>query len=66
MNDYFGEFAGYKGLLFSENLTTGATAKIAMSLWKKSEGHYRNLLDLVLCQDLVQVKMSFFLILTCC
>jgi uncharacterized protein YkwD len=45
MNDYFGEFAGYKGLLLSENLATGATAKIAMSLWKKSEGHYRNLLD---------------------
>lgn len=44
MNAYFGGFAGYKNLLFSENMTTGATAKDAMESWKKSQGHYRNLL----------------------
>ena len=35
MNAYFGGFAGYKNLLFSENMTTGATAKDAMESWKK-------------------------------
>ena len=44
MNDYFGGFNVYKDLLFSENMTTGGTAKDAMESWKKSQGHYRNLL----------------------
>lgn len=35
MNAYFGGFAGYKNLLFSENMTTGATAKDAMESWKR-------------------------------
>ena len=45
MNAYFGGFAGYKNLLFSENMTTGATAKDAMESWKKSQKHYNNLLS---------------------
>ena len=44
MNDYFGGFNVYKDLLFSENMTTGGTAKDAMESWKKSQRHYRNLL----------------------
>ena len=44
VNDYFGGFNVYKDLLFSENMTTGGTAKDAMESWKKSQRHYRNLL----------------------
>lgn len=45
MNDYFGDYAGYRDMYFAENLTTGATAKDAMKLWKGSSGHYNNLLS---------------------
>lgn len=45
MNDYFGDYAGYRDMYFSENLTTGATAMDAMKLWKGSSGHYSNLLS---------------------
>lgn len=45
MNNYFGDYVGYKDLIFSENLVTGATANDAMKSWKKSGGHYRNLMD---------------------
>ena len=44
MNSYFGAFAGCRDLFFSENLTTGCSAGDAMESWKKSQGHYRNLL----------------------
>ena len=44
MNSYFGAFAGCRDLFFSENLTTGYSAGDAMESWKKSQGHYRNLL----------------------
>ena len=44
MNSYFGEFAGCRDLFFSENLTTGCSAGDATESWKKSQGHYRNLL----------------------
>lgn len=45
MNNYFGAYAGYRDMYFSENLTTGATAADAMKLWKGSSGHYNNLLS---------------------
>lgn len=44
MNNYFGNYVGFRELLFAENLTCGATAKIAMESWKKSYGHYDNLM----------------------
>lgn len=45
MNDYFGNFAGYKNLLFGENMHRGRTEpKAAMESWKDSPGHYSNLL----------------------
>ncbi|MBR1599442.1 MAG: CAP domain-containing protein [Lachnospiraceae bacterium] len=45
MNDYFGGFAGYKDLMFGENLHIGKTEpKAAMESWKDSPGHYSNLL----------------------
>ena len=45
MNDYFGYYAGYRDMFFSENITTDATAKDAMESWKKSARHYHNLLS---------------------
>lgn len=44
MNSYFGNFAGFKSLLFGENMTCDTSAKEAMKSWKNSLGHYRNLL----------------------
>ena len=40
MNAYFGGFAGYKNLLFSENMRTAATAKDAMESWKMESSAY--------------------------
>lgn len=43
---YFGLYSQYKKLLFGENLYSGsADAKTAMAAWKKSAGHYKNLLQ---------------------
>lgn len=43
--DYFGNFAEAKTLSFGENLYIGSPLpKDAMAAWKKSTGHYRNLL----------------------
>lgn len=46
MNDYFGDYAGYKDMYFGENMATSSDqAKDVMLQWKKSSGHYRNMLD---------------------
>lgn len=45
MNDYFGDYAGYRDMYFAENLTVDVSAQDAMESWKKSSGHYRNLLS---------------------
>ncbi|MBR1865740.1 MAG: CAP domain-containing protein [Lachnospiraceae bacterium] len=45
MNDYFGYYAGYKKLLFGENLYSGSNLpKRVMECWKKSPRHYANLM----------------------
>ncbi len=45
-NAYFGGFAAYRNLLFGENMAGYTSSpKEAMEMWKKSSGHYRNLLD---------------------
>lgn len=45
-NAYFGMYFKYKKLLFSENLYSGSSnASDAMKAWKKSSGHYKNLLS---------------------
>lgn len=44
---YFGIYAKYKKLLFSENLYNGySDPASAMKAWKNSPGHYRNLLSI--------------------
>ncbi len=43
MTSFFGNFAKYRNLLFSENLTHGINAEDAMKWWKGSERHYANL-----------------------
>lgn len=45
MNDYFGNFAGFKGILFGENMAKGTTSSTeAIKLWKKSARHNSNML----------------------
>ncbi len=45
MNNYFGNYSGYKGLLFGENMATSSDrASDVMLQWKNSAGHYNNLL----------------------
>lgn len=45
-NAYFGLYAKYSNLLFAENQYYGYTdPKKAMEAWKKSSGHYQNLLS---------------------
>ena len=45
-NGYFGNYARFKHLLLGENLYSGSElTKTAMKAWKKSPGHYRNLLS---------------------
>lgn len=42
---YFGDYAQYKMLIFGENLYSGSMdVKTAMAAWKKSPGHYKNLM----------------------
>lgn len=44
--DYFGDYAKFRVLMFAENMHSGySDAKSAMESWKKSSGHYRNLLS---------------------
>lgn len=46
MNDYFGDYAGYKEMYFGENMATSSDrAKDVMLQWKESSGHYNNLLS---------------------
>lgn len=45
-NAYFGNYTQYKKLLFAENLHSGySDPKSVMESWKKSAGHYQNLLS---------------------
>lgn len=45
-NAYFGTYAKYKVLMFAENMHCGYNdPKSVMESWKKSAGHYRNLLS---------------------
>ena len=45
-NAYFGLYTKYQGLMFAENLHCGySDPKSVMESWKKSSGHYRNLLS---------------------
>lgn len=44
MTAFFGDYAKYRKLLFAENLTHGVSAAEAMKIWKKSAGHYANLI----------------------
>ncbi len=45
-NSYFGLYAKYKKLVFAENMHCGYSApKSVMESWKKSSGHYKNLLS---------------------
>ena len=45
-NAYFGLYTKYKKLLLSENMYSGSvTVSAAMAAWKKSPGHYNNLLS---------------------
>ncbi len=46
INGYFGKYAKFKGVLFAENMYSGnMNPKSAMEAWKKSPGHYQNLLS---------------------
>ncbi len=45
-NAYFGLYAKYKKIMFAENMYNGYTdPRSAMKAWKKSSGHYKNLLS---------------------
>lgn len=45
-NAYFGLYAKHKKIMFAENMYYGYTdPKSAMKAWKKSSGHYKNLLS---------------------
>lgn len=45
-NAYFGLYAKHKKIMFAENMYNGYTdPKSAMKAWKKSSGHYKNLLS---------------------
>lgn len=45
-NAYFGLYAKYKTLMFAENMHCGySDPKSVMESWKKSSGHYKNLLS---------------------
>ena len=45
-NAYFGLYAKYKKIMFAENMYNGYTdPQSAMKAWKKSSGHYKNLLS---------------------
>ena len=46
MVSYFGEYAGYKNLLLSENLFSGCNnVEDVVQGWCESPGHYRNMID---------------------
>lgn len=45
-NAYFGGYTKYRVLMFSENMYSGSgTVSSVMTAWKKSSGHYQNLLS---------------------